>query len=41
MYTLCDLILQPIKLQELFDNLLVWKDSYYYKPNNKNQHDWY
>ena len=38
MYTLCNLILQPIKLQELFDNPLV---SYYYKPNNKNQYDWY
>ena len=41
MYTLCNLILQPIKLQELFDNPLVWKDSYYYKPNNKNQYDRY
>ena len=25
MYTLCNLILQPIKLQEMFDNPLVWK----------------
>ena len=28
MYTLCNLILQPIKLQELYNNLMVWKDSY-------------
>ena len=33
-YTLCNLIFQPIKLQVLCDNLIVWKDSYY-KQNNK------
>ena len=33
-YILCYRILQPIKLQELCDNSMVWKDSYY-MPNNK------
>ena len=27
-YTLCNLILQPNELQELCDNLMVWKGSY-------------
>ena len=34
MYTLCNLILQPITLQELCDNSMVWKDSYY-MPHKK------
>ena len=33
-YTFCNLILQPLKLQELGDNSMVWKNSYY-MPNNK------
>ena len=32
-YTLCNLILQPIELQELCDNLMVWKGSYYMTHN--------
>ena len=32
-YTLCNLILQPNELQELCDNLMVWKGSYY-MPHN-------
>ena len=33
-YTLCNLVLQPIKLKKLYNDFMVWKDSYY-MPNNK------
>ena len=34
-YILCYLILQPIKLQELCDNSMVWKDSYWHAKQQR------
>ena len=33
-YSLPNFILRPVKFQELSNNSMVWKDSYY-MPNNK------